>query len=217
MAAIITRHGNLSHQGHDDPSVATLDLLRAYAHDSLHYASYRIYQWAATSGGPQMTRTRYGINFRRADGRTYSAPDPADSPTTRNLGIIMEGATDREARLITHTTADLASIRSPATAPDSLTYRDITGQLTATDLTAPALATPARAIYRAFLARMASYQRTVGSRYESFLRDASPDAPDELHDLILTAMISGTLTHLSQRLNNRYGVTRHVGGISLGV
>jgi hypothetical protein len=52
---------------------------------------------------------------------------------------------------------------------------------------------------------MASYQRGVGARYETFLSEFSHDAPDELHALVVTAMITGSLGQLSQWLNRRYG------------
>jgi hypothetical protein len=209
MAAIITRYGNLAEQGQPDPRIVTLDLLRAYAHDSLHYGSYRLYQQRRANRGHEITRTRYGINFRRADGRTYSAPDPPDSPSTRNLGIIMEGATDREARAICRLTADLAHVNALSADPDSQAYRDTTGQFTPADIATHRLTiapdTPARPDSRAYLARMASYQRTVGSKYDTFLSEVSPDAPADLHAQILAAMITGSLAHLSRTLNERYG------------
>lgn len=52
---------------------------------------------------------------------------------------------------------------------------------------------------------MASYQHAVGSKYDTFLSETSPATPDDLHTLILTAMISGSLTQLSQELNEHYG------------
>jgi hypothetical protein len=92
-------------------------LLRAYAHDSLHYSTYRAYQWHVAATGIAIVRTCYGINFRRPDGRTYSGPDEPDCLSTRNLGIIMERATDHEAQVITRQAADatgMAAARSPS-------------------------------------------------------------------------------------------------------
>jgi hypothetical protein len=83
------------------PQDITLDLLRSYAHDCLHHGTFRRYQLTLDR---QATRIQYGINFRRPDGLTYSAPDPPDATCTRNLGIIMEGATDTEATTITRAT-----------------------------------------------------------------------------------------------------------------
>jgi hypothetical protein len=88
----------------------------------------------AAPPGTGIARTRYGINFRRPDGRAYSRPDPPGTASTRNLGIIMEAATDREARTITRQIADMASLTEPATDPDRAEYRDATGRLAAADI-----------------------------------------------------------------------------------
>ncbi len=97
MFSIVTMYGPMGNAIPQRPDLALLDLVRAYAHDCLHYGSRRRY--VDVAGTP--TRTQYGINFRRTSGRTYSAADPDGTPHTRNLGIVMEGACDREARRIT--------------------------------------------------------------------------------------------------------------------
>jgi len=97
MDAAVTVFGDLTGQTPVSPQAAALDLVRSYAHDCLHYATFRRYR--LTDRG-EIARVQYGINFRQPDGRTYSAPDiPGDGPT-RNLGIVMEGATDAEATAI---------------------------------------------------------------------------------------------------------------------
>lgn len=97
MVAVITMFGAMERPSPERPSLALLDLLRAYAHDCLHHGSRRRY--VEVAGAP--VRTQYGINFRRATGQSYSAADERGTPHTRNLGIVMEGACDREARSIT--------------------------------------------------------------------------------------------------------------------
>jgi hypothetical protein len=80
-----------------DRMLRTLELLRAYAHDTLHHHTYRLF--LPTTAGESTTRSfyrfQYGINFRRSDGQSYSAKDAIRTTTTRNLGNIMEAATDR--------------------------------------------------------------------------------------------------------------------------
>jgi len=211
MAAIITRYGQLKDRQPFSSPLAGLDLLRAYAHDCLHYGSYRVYQCQpAVACQPRIASTRYGINFRTPDGRTYSAPDEPGSATTRNLGIVMEGATDKEARSITSQTAEQAGMLEPSPGPDRFEYRDATGSLAPADCRlledlSGSGTCPATADLAGFLARMARYQRNVGSRYETFLSDFSPGAPDEFHALILTAMITGSLRHLCQWLSHHHG------------
>lgn len=207
MAAVITRYGDLAGGPPSDPRLAALDLLRAYAHDSLHYSTHRAYQWHITATGIGIVRTRYGINFRRPDGRTYSGPDEPGCLSTRNLGIVMEGATDHEACVITRQAADAAGIAEPATDLDFLEFREVTGRLTPADFQARpiTLAAAGGAGRRAFLARMASYHSAVGARYGTFLAEVSPAAPDELHAAIIASMISGSLAELSHRLDELCG------------
>lgn len=91
MDAVVTVYGDLTSKVPASPQLAALDLVRSYAHDCLHYATFRRYR---LSDRGEVVRAQYGINFRQPDGRTYSVPDvPGDGPT-RNLGILMEGATD---------------------------------------------------------------------------------------------------------------------------
>ncbi len=199
MISVITRYGHLAGPEPPDPRLAALDLIRAYAHDSLHYGSYRRYQHNPDGTGP--IRTRYGINFRRPDGRTYSLPDTQGSPSTRNLGIIMEGATDREAQAITRHTARLAHITCPSADPDRAEYRDVTG------CPAPhaARSSDPRDNTRPFLTRMTAYRESVTSRYQVLLTELSPHAPGSLHTAILRAMITGSLASLCHDLNQRHG------------
>ncbi len=205
MRALITVSGPLASGLPEDPELAALDLLRAYAHDCLHYGSFRSYRLR----GDEIVRTQYGVNFRRYDGRTYSAPDLAGSPTTRNLGVVMEGACDREARALTRQIARRLGI----TRPEGMTayvFRDVTGTLTATDTAA--LSQPEhRAAHAptepaaAFLESMGKYQESVNARYGRFLADVGRDEAADLHTAVLRATLSGSLTGLSAWLDRRHG------------
>lgn len=137
MDAAITLAGDLSRPQPSAPAEITLDLIRTYAHDCLHYATYRKYQ--LTQSG-DIARTQYGTNPRRLDGRTYSAPDSSQALTTRNLGILMEAATDVEATSIARSVASRHGlmVTRPETGMASFAFADTTGVVT------PALATTAR-------------------------------------------------------------------------
>ena len=87
LASLITRYGRLSEPSVASPELVALDLLRSYAHDCLHFGSFREYRLQQG----RVIRSRYGINWRDEAGRTYCAPDQPGSPSTRNLGIVMEG------------------------------------------------------------------------------------------------------------------------------
>ncbi|MFF4926995.1 hypothetical protein ACFY4B_41080 [Kitasatospora sp. NPDC001261] len=196
LASVITRYGRLSDPRWASPELVALDLLRSYAHDCLHWGSFREYRLR----GGQVVRSRYGINCVDAEGRTYSARDGDGASSTRNLGIIMEGATDREARSIAAAVADLLGIAERIEPDDRLAFRDTTGQLEAVDFdrVEPGVATD-------FHQALAGYECGVGMRYQCFLTDTGGTAANTLHALILSAMISGDLSCLTDWLDQRHG------------
>lgn len=76
--------------------IITLELARSYLHDCIHNASLRtirVLPEGIESKFP-VYREQYGINFRRANGYSYSAPHaPEESPKHINLGVLMDGVT----------------------------------------------------------------------------------------------------------------------------
>jgi hypothetical protein len=197
MTATITVYGQLTAGACASPQAVALDLLRSYAHDCLHYGTYRRYR--RTPDG-QVARVQYGINFRGLDGSTYSAPDPPDAITTRNLGIVMEGATDTEATTIARQAAATAGITS-MTGLASVArhaFADTTGTLTTTAIQDAGVAA------HPYLRALAGFNRAVTGRYQALVRQLDDDR-DELHQHLVTAMISGDLTELEQWLEARHG------------
>lgn len=205
MRALFTVYGPLDTGLPERPALAALDLLRAYAHDCLHYGSYRSYRLR----GDEVVRTQYGVNFRRHDGRTYSAPDLAGSPTTRNLGVVMEGAGDREARAIAREAARQCGIPEPD-GMDRFAFRDVTGLLDVVDTADLAREEVREAVAPAqaaavFLESMGKYQAGVNARYSMFLEEIGRAEAEDLHATVLAAMISGVLTPLCEWLRERHG------------
>jgi len=143
--------------------------------------------------GGRVARVQYGINFRGLDGSTYSAPGPPDAIATRNLGIVMEGATDTEATTIARQAAATAGITGMA-GPASVArhaFADTTGTLTTTAIE------DARAAAHPYLRALAGFNRDVTGRYRALVRQLADDR-GELHRQFVTAMISGDLTELEQ-------------------
>jgi hypothetical protein len=197
MTATITAYGQLTGTAPATPQAVALDLVRSYAHDCLHYGTRRRYR--LTPDG-QAARVQYGINFRSLDGSTYSAPDPPDATATRNLGIVMEGATDTEATTIAWQAAAAAGITGmdgPA-AVARYAFQDTTGTLT------PATIEDARAAAHPYLRALAGFNRAVTGRYRALMHRLADD-PGELHQHFIVAMISGELTGLEQWLDARHG------------
>jgi hypothetical protein len=197
MAAVVTRYGDLSTPSAASPVLVALDLLRAYAHDCLHYGSFREYR---LSGG-RLLRTAYGINRRDGQGRSYSAPDPPGSRSTRNLGVVMEGATDREARAVVRETAERCGIAEPEDALGRSAHRDTVGLLRAEDTVNRSGASGAERR----LTAMAAYERNVGAPYGAFLADVGGPRADDLHGQVLGAVISGRIGPLTEWLDARHG------------
>jgi hypothetical protein len=198
-AATLTAYGDLTapHRPSSPQSVA-LDLLRSYAHDCLHYGTCRRYR--LTPDG-QAARVQYGINFRAIDGRTYSAPDPPGTAVTRNLGIVMEGATDTEATTIARITAADAGISTMDGPPGIARYawQDTTGTLTSG---APSMTSP-----DPYLRALSGFHHAITRPYQHFTAalSALPGERGELHHLVVTAMVSGSLTALEAWLDARNG------------
>ena len=185
MDAAVTVFGDLTGHTPVSPQAAAMDLVRTYAHDCLHYARFRRYR--LTDRG-EIARVQYGINFRQPDGRTYSAPDiPGDGPT-RNLGIVMEGATDAEATAIARQTAQSCGITVADSVADvpGLAFADVTGTVTASDIGAALL------LDHPYARPLRRFGRTVTLRYRALLGDLDASATDT-HSQIITAMISGDL------------------------
>jgi len=197
MDAAVTVFGDLTGHTPVSPQAAALDLVRSYAHDCLHYATFRRYR--LTDRG-EIARVQYGINFRQPDGRTYSAPDvPGDGPT-RNLGIVMEGATDTEATAIARQAAQscgITAVDSEADVP-GLAFADVTGTVTADDIGAALLSD------HPYARSLGRFGRTVTLRYRALLSELD-GSPADAHSQIVAAMISGDLAPLQTWLDARHG------------
>ena len=197
MDAAVTVFGDLTGQTPASPQAAALDLVRSYAHDCLHYATFRRYR--LTDRG-EIARVQYGINFRQPDGCTYSAPDtPGDGPT-RNLGIVMEGATDAEATAIARQAAQSCGITGTdveAGLPGPV-FADVTGTVTAGGIEAALL------LDHPYARSMGRFGRTVTLRYRALLSELGV-SPADAHSQIVAAMISGDLAPLEAWLDARHG------------
>ncbi|MFH8405599.1 hypothetical protein ACH4FX_12600 [Streptomyces sp. NPDC018019] len=200
MRAVVTAYGDLAAPEPYAGELTLLDLLRSYAHDCLHFGSYRAYR--LIDGAP--VRGQYGVNFRRADGRSYSAPDRAGARSTRNIGTVMEGACDREARSITRQIAHGHGVLVSG-GTDGYAFRDVTGQLDSADVAELAGLPDTGSETRAYLASMGRYESAVNMRYQAFLEEIGGGEAEDLHSVILASMISGDVGALSTWLDQRHG------------
>jgi hypothetical protein len=113
--AVLVRPSALS------PTLCAADALRSYIHDSLHNATFRSFR-IGSSG--EVFREQYGVNFRREDGISYSAPTLSGSRNI-NLNLLMDG-------IVTLKTAEafaqgiLTLFLLPRTSADEAMVADIT-------------------------------------------------------------------------------------------
>jgi hypothetical protein len=197
MDAAVSVYGDLTSTLPASRQSAALDLVRSYAHDCLHFATFRCYR---LSDRGEIARVQYGINFRTLDGRTYSAPDkPGDGPT-RNLGIVMEGATDAEATAIASQTAGACGITvtDPEAGLHRMAFADTTGTLE------PGAIRGALSSSHAYVRSLGRFNQAVTLRYRALLRELSSDS-GEVHEQFIRAMISGELPPLEEWLDSRHG------------
>jgi hypothetical protein len=197
MDAAVTVYGDLTGRTPLSPQSAALDLVRSYAHDCLHYATFRRYQ--LTDRG-EIARVQYGINFRQPDGRTYSAPDGPGTGPTRNLGIVMEGATDAEATAIARQAAEAVGITvmDPEPGEPGLALADATGTVTASGIEA------ALSSEHPYARSLGQFGRTVTVRYWALLTELDRH-PARAHRQFIAAMISGDVALLEAWLEDRHG------------
>jgi hypothetical protein len=192
-----------------DQTLATLELIRAYIHDTLHYNSYRLFAPLPSGSQPGQSfyRLQYGINFRKWDGRSYSAKDAIRSATTRNLGNIMEAATDRFAHELVLSLAQKIHYTPPSSVIADYLYRDCTGQLTPADMLFLRQLEQGRAsldvphVLQVYLQDMRLFVQYVTMRYRSFLQEFDPEESHHLHECILEGMLTGRCKKLCQCLD----------------
>ena len=206
--AVVSLSGSLSCHS-VNRTLRTLELLRAYAHDTLHHHTYRLFLPAPV--GEKVDRSfyrfQYGINFRRWNGQSYSAKDAIPSRTTRNLGNIMEAATDRFAHEFVLAFAEKIGYQPSSCPIEDYIYRDCTGQLTWEDIARlraiekGLIYLDAPPAFQAYLRNMRLFVQYVTMRYRAFLAEWEPEQQSELHVLILKSMLSGKMKALCRYLD----------------
>jgi len=192
-AAVISLYGDRTGMTSPAPGMVGIDLLHAYVHDCCHYLTFRSYRLGAGDGGYGIHRSQHGINFRRASGSTYSSRDPEGSTSTRNLGVIMEGAFDVDATTVTREAVARAGLSCPAGGIDHHAFLDAVGELQTAPATAP------------WLESMNGYVRGINAPYGAFLSEVGGPDSGNLHEVIMTATLNGTLATLQSWLDERYG------------
>ena len=70
----------------------SIELLRNFIHDCIHYSTYRTFKISMKNDKPIIYRAQYGINFRNEKGQSYTSPALTDFiPKAINLNLLMDG------------------------------------------------------------------------------------------------------------------------------
>lgn len=192
-AAVISLYGDRTGTASPTPGMTGVDLLHAYVHDCCHYLTFRSYRLGAGDGGYGIHRSQHGINFRRASGSTYSSRDAHGATSTRNLGVIMEGAFDVDATTVTREAVAKTGLACPADGIDRYAFLDAIGEVQTVPATVP------------WLESMNGYVRGINAPYGAFLSEVGGPDSRELHEVIMTTTLSGSLVTLQGWLDERYG------------
>lgn len=195
--------------------LATLELLKAYTHDTMHYNSYRTYHRLPAEsdeipiGGFSFYRLQYGLNFRKWNGKSYSVKDPVSRTATRNLGVVMEAAVDRFAQETVFDLARIMKYGEPFDLIGRAIYRDATGLSTLEDVTMLRASekeeqrgvNSALPVERVYLKSLRLFTQYVTMRYRNFLSEHDPEGSHDIQKLVIEGILSGRFRALTKELD----------------
>lgn len=174
-------------------TLTTLELLRSYFHDSIHFNTFRSYKlkikYHKETRLEDIHRLQYGFNFRKEDGNSLSNVDNPNAKTTRNLGVIMEGVTDDFSKL-----AVSKIIEDEKISLSDLSHFEnvILNEITSTTFKE---SYPANEIFSKeednYLGKINDAYKTVWKLYYQFLNEFSVGSKQDFRNFIFTSMIAG--------------------------
>lgn len=174
--------------------LVTLELLRSYFHDSIHFNTFRSYKLKINYDNENVRledvhRLQYGFNFRREDGVTFSNRDREGARSTRNLGIIMEGVTDDFSKIAIGRIIEDKKLHF-----SNLSYFEnvILNEITTTSFKEIYPSNNAFTKQETFyLAKINEAYKNIWSGYYEFLNEFVNSTKQEFRDFIFTCMIKG--------------------------
>jgi hypothetical protein len=151
-------------------------------------------------------RLQYGINFRRWNGKSYSAKDPVSQISTRNIGVIMEAAVDSFSQELVQTLALTHSVQPNETLAENLLFKDSTGQITVQDIASLKAMEKETSInlesgLRNYLKALRLFNQYVTYRYRNFLSEVTPNNSDDFHLAVIEGTLSGQMRQLVKLLD----------------
>lgn len=184
--------------------LTTLELLRSYFHDTIHFNTYRSYKLKYNYKVDNISletihRFQYGFNFRHENGNSFSRPDESSAKVTRNLGVIMEGITDDFSKASIRNILEQEKITL-----SNLSYfeNSIFTEITSNDF---------KEIYPAenvfdnveidYIRKINNTYRSVWSLYYNFLGEFAIDSKQKFREFLFSTMVAGDFIGLRDYFN----------------
>ncbi|UEG51477.1 hypothetical protein LLH06_10875 [Mucilaginibacter daejeonensis] len=180
-------------------NITTLELLRSYFHDSIHFNTFSSYKFRfdrhqAKSIKDSIHRVQFGFNLKHENGDSFANLDGSESKTTRNLGLVMEGVTDDFCKTVIKEVIDETKIKIEcATAFEKI----ILDEITSTSYVPPQVP-PADCddLEKEYIGTINNTYQYVWSRYYAFLDEFTAGDIGQFKDLMFYSMIEGDFSNI---------------------
>lgn len=185
-------------------ALTTLELLRSYFHDTIHFNTFRSYKLRFNYSNEKIDinsihRFQYGFNFRHENGYSFSNPDEKVATTTRNLGIIMEGITDDFSKASVRNILEEQNILL-----SDLTYfeNSIFNEITSSNFKEVyAAGTPFSKDEINYLKKINYSYKSVYSLYYAFLNEFSLSSKQKFREFLFSSMLTGDFIGIRDYFN----------------
>jgi hypothetical protein len=197
MDAAVTVFGDLTGTAPVSPQAAALDLVRSYAHDCLHYATFRRYRLTAGARSPASSTA--STSASRTGAPTPPPTPPAAAPPATWASSWRGPPTPRPL-------PSPGRPRSPAGSPARTLRRACPAWFSPTSRApSPPTASRRRSCWTTLTPDpLGRFGNTVTLRYRALLSELDA-SPADAHSQIVAAMISGDLAPLEAWLDARHG------------
>jgi hypothetical protein len=190
-----------------DKTLSTLELLRSYFHDSIHFNTFRSYRLKTNHSQKikqeDIHRVQYGFNLRQEDGKSFSNIDDKNSKTTRNLGIIMEGITDEFSKLFVARIIENEKIHLNELDDfeEVVLNEVVSGTVSESCFASESFTLPEKK----YLTVLNHSYKTVWNPYSNFINEFSVDQSQNFKNFIFKTMIEGDHQAFREYFNNLLG------------
>lgn len=185
-------------------ALTTLELMRSYFHDTIHFNTYRSYKLKYNYQVDNINlesihRFQYGFNFRHENGNSFSCPDNLSAKVTRNLGVIMEGITDDFSKASIRNILEQEKITlSDLSYFENIIFTEMTSNNFKEVYPSPNVFDDAEIEY---INKINQAYKSVWSLYYNFLGEFAIDSKQKFREFLFSTMIAGDFIGLRDYFN----------------